>query len=140
MSEVENLPVVDHIAFQVSDLELSLKFYCDSLNFKLLSKTIDTEHHEAFAFLELEGGNLEILQLLDKNNRPVKQPKPKLAEPFCPHLAIKTNNLEQTVLILREKNILPVEGPLEIPGVVKWLYIADPDNNILEYVQWIEKE
>jgi len=130
---------VDHFAFRVSDLEQALHFYGDILGFKLLSKTVDEDHHEAFAFLELAGGNLELLQLLDENNQPIHREKPSIEPPFCPHLAIKSENLDQFVLELQKKNIDIVKGPLEIPDLVKWLYIADSDHNIIEFVQWLNE-
>ena len=128
---------IDHFAFRVSDLDEAIRFYCDILGLKLLSKTVDEEHHEAFAFLELDGGNLELLQLVDENNNPVPYKKLEIKQPFCPHLAIKCENLDLLVSDLENKNVPIIKGPLEIPGTVKWLYITDPDNNVIEFVEWI---
>lgn len=130
---------VDHFAFQVSDLDQAIHFYRDILGLKLLSKTLDPDHHEAFAFLELEGGNLELLQVLDENNQPISRKKPPIAPPYCPHLALKSENLDQFVIELQAKNVPLVKGPLEIPNLVKWLYVADPDHNIIEFVQWLNQ-
>ena len=131
-------PKVDHFAFRVSDLDASIEFYCNVLGLKLLSKTVDEEHREAFAFLELKGGNLELLQLLNANDKPAQFEKPEIKQPFCPHLAITSDNLDRLVLTLKEKNIPIVKGPLEIPDMVKWLYISDPDHNIIEFVRWLK--
>jgi len=130
------ISAIDHFAFRVSNLDLSIRFYQDTLGLKLLSKTVDKEHLEAFAFLEMEGGNLELLQLLDENNKPIPCEKSEVKEPYCPHLAFKCEKLDKFVLELKKKNVEIVKGPLEIPGMVKWLYIADPDNNIIEFVEW----
>ena len=129
--------VVDHFAFRVSDLDKSIKFYQEILGLKLLSKNIDDEHHEAFAFLELDGGNLELLQLLDENNQPLYLAIPEVKQPFCPHLALKCDNLDKFISELKDKKVEIIKGALEIPGMVKWLYIADPDNNVIEFVEWI---
>ena len=125
---------IDHIAFQVADLEVSLKFYQQTLGLKLLSKTVDEEHGEAFAFLEMEDGALELLQPLQQ----AKGRRPKIKPPYCPHLAIQAKDLEQFALSLQQKGVPLIKGPLEIPGMVKWLYIADPDHNIIEFVQWLQ--
>jgi len=130
----------DHIAFQVADLDAAIQFYVDRLGLALMFKEIDLEHHEAFAFLELEGGNLELLQLLDEENRPILRQgveTPCLAPPYCPHLALEAPDLDAWVAQLEQADIPLVKGPLEIPGKVKWLYIADPDGNIIEFVQWL---
>jgi hypothetical protein len=39
--------------------------------------------------------------------------------------------------MLRDQAIAIVKGPLEIPGKVRWLYAADPDKNVIEFVQWL---
>ncbi|HOE11379.1 MAG TPA: VOC family protein [bacterium] len=128
----------DHFAFEVSDLKKSVEFYTNQLGLKLLSTNIDEEHHEAFAFIELGGGNLELLQMLDEDNKPLPILEKKEFHPlYCPHLAMKTRDMDKLVRSLREKNLSIVKGPLEIPGTVRWLYLADPDNNILEFVQWL---
>ncbi|MCZ6792378.1 MAG: VOC family protein, partial [Planctomycetota bacterium] len=53
---------LDHVAVRVSDLDAATAFYTEKLGLKLLFRKVDETQHEAFAFLELEGGNLELLQ------------------------------------------------------------------------------
>ena len=126
---------LDHIAFQVSDLDASITFYNEVLGLTLMSKTIDNEHNEAFAYFELDGGNLELLQnLAEKSFK-----KHEIKQPFCPHMALGTDDLDQLAADLQKREIPIIKGPLEIEGMVKWLYIADPDKNIIEFVQWLEK-
>jgi glyoxylase I family protein len=126
----------DHVAFQVSDLDAALGFYCDVLGLRLMFREVDEEHHEAFAFLELGGGNLELLQALDEHNRPQRLERPAIKAPFCPHLALKADDLDAVLALLERHQVPVVKGPLEISGTVRWLYVADPDHNIIEFVQW----
>jgi catechol 2,3-dioxygenase-like lactoylglutathione lyase family enzyme len=128
---------VDHFAFRVADLDESLAFYCNKLGLKQISRTFDAENQEAFAYVELEGGNLELLQRVDESGRLLAAIKQPIESPYCPHLALVTENLDAVVDTLHSVNIPIVSGPLEIPGLVKWLYIADPDNNIIEFVEWL---
>ena len=37
-------PEVDHIALQVANLDISIKFYTNILGTKLISKTVDKEY------------------------------------------------------------------------------------------------
>jgi len=127
----------DHMAFQVSDLDASIEFYVSRLGLKLMFREIDPEHHEAFAFLELDGGNLELLQSLDEENRPIPREARLVEPPYCPHLALQAPDLDAWAAQLERAQIPIVKGPLEIPGKVKWLYIADPDGNVIEFVEWI---
>ena len=55
---------VDHFAYAVSDMDRAIEFYTEVLGLKLLSNQFDKEHQEKYAFLELEGGNLELVQAL----------------------------------------------------------------------------
>lgn len=126
---------LDHVAFYCSNLSKSLDFYTNILGLKLKFRKIDQEHGEEFAFLELNGGDLELLTLLDDNTYE-KEPKTTI-KANCPHIALSVENLDESIENLAEKGIKILKGPLEITGEVKWLYIKDPDLNIIELVEWI---
>jgi lactoylglutathione lyase len=125
----------DHTAFQVADLDAAIRFYTETLGLRLLSRSVDVEHQEAFAFLELEGGNLELLQKLGH----AFTPRP-IEPPYCPHLALETDRIDQMVADSRSRGIHIVAGPFETPGEAKWVYISDPDDNIIEFVEWPKKK
>jgi len=124
----------DHTAYRVSDLDASIRFYSDSLGLRLLSRRVSHEVQEATAFLELDGGNLELIQTLDT---PFNRPEPE--PPYCPHLAIETQDMHQLLATVQARGITVVKGPLEIPGQEKWLYICDPDNNVIEFIEWTSR-
>ncbi|NLP12119.1 VOC family protein [bacterium] len=132
-------PFIDHIALRVTNLDKSISFYTDVLKFDLDFRTLDEKHHEAFAYLQMEGGRLELLQKLDANNQSMAYERPPVASPFCPHLALGCADLDEMINDLQKRAVPLIEGPLVIPGEVKWLYIADPDHNIIEFVQWLKK-
>ncbi len=130
----------DHFALLVSNLDAAIQFYTERLGLKLLSSEVNEADHEAFAFLELEGGNLELLQGLDEKGWPAPFVKPVIQPPYCPHLALQTEDMDQIVQLFRAKGIPIVKGPLELPGRVKWIYLSDPDNNVIEFIQWEQKK
>ena len=129
------MPKNDHTAFQVSNLEESIRFYTTSLGLKLRFQAVNPEEQEAYAFLELEGGGLELIQKLGK-----QFVKPTITPPYCPHFAIGTDNMDEVLERIARHHIQMVKGPLEIPGEERWLYIHDPDNNVIEYIEWLAKE
>jgi hypothetical protein len=47
--------------------------------------------------------------------------------------------MAQAVAHLKDAEVAIVRGPLEIEGEETWVYFCDPDNNILEYIQWYRK-
>ena len=47
----------DHMAFQVSNMDASIRFYTEALGLKLLFRHVNEEVREDYAFLELDGGN-----------------------------------------------------------------------------------
>ena len=128
---------LDHVALRVADLGQSIDFYTSTLGLRLMFQEVDTDHHEAFAFLELDGGNLELLQMLDASNCPVPWEAPKPEPPYCPHVAIGVDDLDAMLDTLKAAHIPLLKGPLAIPGKVRWAYMADPDNNVVEFVQWL---
>jgi catechol 2,3-dioxygenase-like lactoylglutathione lyase family enzyme len=91
---------------------------------------------EEYVFLALGDLRLELIQDL---NRAAYQ-KPDIKPPYCPHLAIETDNMERAVARLREEGVPIIRGPLAIEGEETWVYFADPDNNVLEYIQWYKKK
>jgi lactoylglutathione lyase len=138
--EKYTMPRLDHIALQVTDLETSIAFYRDIIGLPFMFEQVDKAHNEAFAFLEVEGGNLELLQCLDPEKCAAPNARIAPQEPYCPHVALAVDDLDATLCGLEEKGIQPLKGPMEIPAQVRWCYLADPDNNILEFVQWLNPD
>ncbi|MCJ7446957.1 MAG: VOC family protein [Bacteroidales bacterium] len=125
----------DHGAFQVSDINKAIKFYIEKLGFKLKSQSINEEEHEAYAFIELGEARIELIQDLIT---PFK--KQEIVKPFCPHFCMEIDDMKKGMELLKKNNINIIRGPLEIKDEETWVYFSDPDNNILEYIQWYKKK
>ena len=123
----------EHTAFQVSNMDESLAFYTQKLGLRLISRETNPAEQEDYAFLELEGGNLELIQRLA--DEPFA--KPVIRPPYCPHFAMVTDDMARTVAMIKAAGIPIVKGPLEIAGVERWIYVSDPDNNVIEFLQWL---
>jgi len=125
----------DHVAFQVSDMDSSISFYTQKLGFKLNFRSTDEEEQEEYAFLEYGNTRLELIR-----NLKGEYVKPEIKKPYCPHLCLEVENMKQSIETLKKKNIFIIKGPLEAKDEETWVYFSDPDNNILEYIQWYKKK
>jgi len=125
----------DHVAFQVSNMDAAIQFYVGRLGFTLSSRAVNTDEGEDYAFLTLGDLRLELIQDLHTIYQ-----KPHVKPPYCPHLAIETDDMAQAVAHLKERGVSIIRGPLEVAGEETWVYFVDPDNNVLEYIQWYKKK
>jgi catechol 2,3-dioxygenase-like lactoylglutathione lyase family enzyme len=123
----------DHVALPVSDMDEAIKFY-GKIGLSVIFREVDLVQQEEFAFLALEGGNLELLKCLAHPSD-----KPDITPPYCPHLALATADMSATLGMIQEQGLHLIKGPMKIEGKVTWLYIADPDNNVIEFVQWFDR-
>jgi lactoylglutathione lyase len=125
----------DHAAFQVSDMALAIKWYTEKLGFKFLFQGTNEEQREEYSFLSYGDSKLELIQDLV-----IPYEKPKIKKPFCPHVCLEVGDMQKALEILNKNNIPILRGPLMIEGEETWVYFADPDNNILEFIQWFNKK
>ncbi|GAB3758027.1 VOC family protein [Spirosoma pomorum] len=125
----------DHCGFQVKNMDKAIAFYTDMLGFQLDHRAINQEEQEEYAFLSLGTARLELIQ--DLVNEYVL---PEIKKPFCPHYCLEISDMEASLTDLKTKGIPIVKGPLLIEQEETGVYFADPDNNILEYIQWFNKK
>ena len=125
----------DHCAFQVSNMSEAIEFYTSKLGFKLIIRAINEEEKEEYAFIEYENARLELIQDLTSVFE-----RPEIKKPYCPHFCIEIDNMERMMKSLRMNNVNIIRGPLEIKEEETWVYFADQDNNVLEYIQWYKKK
>src|SRR3990172_3172922 len=102
----------DHVAFQGSHIDAAIQFYVERLGFVLASKAVNPDEGEAYAFLALEDLRLELIQDLKQDT----YQKPVVKPPYCPHLAIETDDMEDTVARLRQAGGSILLRPLNNPS------------------------
>jgi lactoylglutathione lyase len=125
----------DHCGFQVRSLEAAIRFYTEKIGFTLDTQSVNEAEQEAYAFLSLGTARLELIQDLVHEFI-----LPPLRKPFCPHYCLEVVDLDKAVAELRVQEIPIVRGPLRIEQEETWVHFADPDHNILEYIQWFNKK
>jgi catechol-2,3-dioxygenase len=125
---------IDHFAFEVSDLERAMAFYRDRLGFSAEAAFKDLDEHEDLVVLEMGGGKLELIQALSDENLPIEFVRPQNSRHFCPHLALQTDDFAGVLETIRQQDLHVIHGPLE-NGFASWVYIADPDGNVIEFFE-----
>src|SRR3974377_2230603 len=85
----------DHVALPVSDMDEAIKFYTEKIGLHVMFRETDTVQQEEFAFLALQGGNLELLKSLA---HPFE--KPEIRPTYCPHLASATADMTSTTALI----------------------------------------
>ncbi|MEM6807079.1 MAG: VOC family protein, partial [Bacteroidota bacterium] len=66
--------------------------------------------------------------------------KPEVKKPFCPHLCLEIGSMKEALKLIEKHELTIVRGPLEIKDEETWVYFTDPDNNILEFIEWYKKK
>lgn len=90
---------------------------------------------ERGAFLEYNGARLELIETLNIPYEPVMPERP-----YCPHLCFEADDMDEVIAMLHENGITILDGPNEIAGSEQWIYFADIDCNVLEYIVWLNKD
>jgi len=113
---------IDHVSVLITDLARSRHFYRDLLGLREIARprTFD------FQVLWFDLGNQQLHLLL--------KPQPDNLSPR--HFALRVKDAQAARQYFREKGI-PMHETTLIPGCDRF-FIADPDANRIEIVQWLE--
>jgi len=128
---------IHHFAYEVSDMDASIRFYTEKLGFQVsFQKTVDEKQHESFAILEMDGGHLELIQALSDTNQPLVFDPVAVRPHATPHLAFEVEDFDQTLAWLASEGMPILHGPFVVPGAAKWMYVCDPDQNVIEFCEF----
>ena len=62
------MPKLDHVALEVSNIDISIEFYTKKLGFSFISRAIDEKEHEEYCYLESNRFFLELLHDFKKKH------------------------------------------------------------------------
>jgi catechol 2,3-dioxygenase-like lactoylglutathione lyase family enzyme len=138
---------VNHTSFTVSDLDRSIAFYTDALGMKLLNVaerdpsfsaqvTGIPGAHLRIAYVEAAGFRIELIQYLSP-------PGQKLDTRTCnigsAHVAFNVDDLQGMYDAMAAKDVTFISPPCTVPSGPnkggKAVYLEDPDNNTLEFIE-----
>ncbi len=121
MSELQ-VTHIDHVSVIISDVARSRQFYRDVLGLKEIAKprTFD------FVVVWFDLGHQQ-LHLLLKDRPDTLSPR---------HFALRVKDVNAARAYFRERGV-PFAETTPIPGADR-VFIADPDGNRIEIIQWLE--
>ncbi len=144
---------VDSVGITVTDLDHSVAFYRDVLDFELVSEAevAGTEYEHLLgvfglrlrvARMRLGEEYIELMQFLAPQGRPIPVDS-RSNDHWFQHIAIIVNNMDSAYAQLRQNKVAHASpGPQTLPdwnpnaGGIKAFYFRDPDGNHLEILQF----
>jgi len=98
---------IDHIGIAVSNLEAAMKLYSDALGLKVKEIEVVEEQKARVAIIPIGESTIELLESTDSEG-PIAKHIEKRGEGIH-HLALKVNNVQNALEILKGKGILLVD-------------------------------
>jgi catechol 2,3-dioxygenase-like lactoylglutathione lyase family enzyme len=138
----------DHTSFTVSDLDRSIRFFCEALDFELISKAgRDPRLIEQItgvpgaacvtAYVRRADHTVELIQFLGPDDRQAVRPRP--CDTGFAHLCFVVEDMEAAVTAAGRYHMAPLgpavainAGPNKDSLIV---YLQDPDGITIEFIQ-----
>jgi lactoylglutathione lyase len=121
---------INHVGIRVKNLEISRQFYA-KLGFIFIIGPIGPE---PVAIMEHPTG-ININFILNASVASTKNILMDIPEKHTgyTHIALEVNNLDALIQELKDLQIPITEGPIEAPGGATFVFIRDPDKNVIEF-------
>lgn len=129
---------LDHVVLQVADMDAAIKFYTKKFGLSLVADELDEENHERTAWFYLDGSYLQLRQALNGNNEPVPYEPPAVDANTPPVCAFAIPDIAELMMRVERKKIPIVKGIREVEKKKRTLTVKDPDNNVIQFIQWLE--
>jgi len=123
---------INHVGLRVSDLSTSRKFY-ERLGFEFLIGPVGPE---PVAIMEHPSGvNINfILNASEKTKLNLLMDIPEKHSGYT-HVALEVTDLDAVQQYLESINYRITEGPIVTPAGASFIFIRDPDGNVIEFHQ-----
>jgi lactoylglutathione lyase len=119
-----------HVAFKVSDVERSVRWYGDAFGAKKIFHAKQEGERPELMFLEFAKG--QCVEFFTNGKNKIEQP----ADPIgYLHFCLLVDDLDAALKHLAGMNVHPDRGPFSGRGNYRIAFIADPDGNIIELMQ-----
>lgn len=111
----------------VNNLEESIKFYTDVLNLEVAVRFSPGPGVEIAFLKDAKGNKIELIKHGPETTESNYESKVSLG--------FNVDHFDETMKMVKEKNLRIVRGPVETPAGVKFVYISDPNGVAIEFIQ-----
>lgn len=126
----------EHVGIRVTDRDRAVKFY-ETLGWK---QAIDLPEHSANEMINDSGIYINLIfnGVARKDNLNILQDE-LVKHPGITHVAFVIEDMDHLVEVLDRENIGISEGPVIYSNRRKVIFIRDPDGNVLEFNEILDK-
>ena len=128
---------INHISINVKDLEASIRFYKDILNFEQLRSVDMPQMDLDITYFKLPGGDtmLELIHYSDNKEITTEVSDSGILR----HIAFTVDDVDAVAAYLQGKGVELTMGPEDLnPLNIRTILIKDPNNVELEFCQWLK--
>jgi len=121
---------INHVGLRIKSLSVSRTFY-EKLGFEFIIGPVGPE---PVAIMEHPSGvNINfILNASESKNLNVLMDVPEKHTGYT-HIALEVTDLESAQTYLESINLVITEGPIVTPDGASFIFIRDPDDNVIEF-------
>ncbi len=119
---------IKFITIAVKDLEKSLKFYKEILNFTEVKRFSPMD---GINIVFLKDKNSGLIELIENHNKPSEENDANTKV----SIGLGVSDMERELNELKSKGIEPIRGPIEVPSGEKFVFIEDPDGVEIELIE-----
>ena len=129
---MQEISRINHVGIRVSDLQQSREFYA-LLGFNFIAGPIGPE---PVAIMQHPCG-ININFILNGSSSVKRNMLMDIPEKYTgyTHMALEVTSLDNVIVALKEKNIVITEGPIILEDGTSFVFIRDPDKNVIEFHQ-----
>ena len=119
-----------HVAFKVSDVEQSVRWYADAFGARKIYHAQAAGNRPELMFLEFARG--QFVELFTHGKNKIEQPPDAIG---YMHFCLLVDDLEKALQHLAAIDVHPDRGPFIGRANQRIAFIADPDGNVIELMQ-----
>lgn len=118
---------IEHIGIAARDTTALADWYCETLGFRIVSRSDDTPPSY---FVAAPNGTM--LEIISANQAPQAEHDPR--DPGIRHIAIAVDDFEGTVAELKGKGVTFTGEVIDLPGGGNVVFFTDAEGNLLHLV------